>query len=84
MEQAKWPTHYWRGSEYLRQDVGEPPPLTIGCGLILETPAYAGSARWRVVDIWISYARHGRFDPGVHAFLELVSTNEDDDRWMRG
>jgi hypothetical protein len=64
-------TYYVHDVE-LRQDEGEPPPLTIGTGII-----WTDGERYRVVDVWVSYDHNGRFNDGVHVFLEAVEDTDD-------
>ena len=74
-EYERWLVSYHRGSEHIYQDEGSPPPLKQGDGVILPVEGYA---RFRVVDIWHSYDRHGILDVGTHVFLREVSDGEDD------
>lgn len=53
------------------------PEFSVGDGLIL--PIDEAYPRVRVVDVWHSWDRHGRFDTGTHVFCENV-TNTPDDR----
>jgi hypothetical protein len=35
--------------------------------------------RYRVVDTWLSFDKHGRFDVGLHVFLEPIEEGGEDD-----
>lgn len=48
-------------------------PLSIADGLL-----WGDAKRYRVVDRWFSFDRHGVFDAGLHLFIEPVA--EEDDR----
>ena len=76
--ETPWHVTFWRGKERLDDPWSAPPTLRVGDGLIMGTPAYRHAPRWRVVDIWHSYDKHGHFDLGTHVFLELVSDTDDD------
>lgn len=58
--------------ESLWQEEYEWIPPVIGYGI--ESP---DGKRYRVVDVWIIHPKHGRFEYGVHAFLEPVSPRDD-------
>jgi hypothetical protein len=65
---------FWHGTQLLFQDeysvAGGPPAK--GTGVLLDK-----GTRWRVVDVWLSYDKHGRFDIGWHAFVEPVEASDD-------
>ena len=61
--------------EFLWQDEDKPAPLKVGDGVLLPVAQYR---RFRVVDIWHSYDRHGHFDAGTHVFLVDVSGASED------
>ena len=44
--------------------------LATGTGIIL------GGERYRVVDSWMSFDHHGRFDDGMHIFLEVAKDKD--------
>jgi hypothetical protein len=73
MDFLRWPAHYYIDDVFVRQDEEEPPPLSIGSGLV-----WSDGERYRVVDIWFSYDKRGALDWGMHVYLELV--DDDDDR----
>jgi hypothetical protein len=47
-------------------------PVANGMGFV-----WAGTGRFRVVDVWTSYDHHGRFEEGQHVFLAPVRADDD-------
>lgn len=68
--------NYWDGSTLVFCDdfggAGAGAPPAIGSGVLLPD-----GERWRVVDVWVSYDKHGHFDRGVHVFIKLAEPDED-------
>jgi hypothetical protein len=72
-----FPTTYHVGTRELFQEEGL---LTLSKG---DGVLWGDGTRYRVVDTWLSFDKHGRFDVGMHVFLEPVEPFSDDDRLGR-
>lgn len=74
----RWPVNYHDADtgEWIQQEeANTPPPVRIGDGVILSSMRYR---RYRVVDVWHSDDRRGRFDVGTNVFLVDVTQTEED------
>ena len=67
------PVNFWHGSQALYQEENYDfiPPPPIGSGVIWD------AAHYRVVDLWLSYDKHGQLDIGWHVFLEPAEEEDD-------
>jgi hypothetical protein len=62
---ASLPTYFHVGGEQVLKVEGHQVPLVQGQGVLI-----SDDIRFRVVDVWFSFAGRGRFDNGLHVFLE--------------
>lgn len=66
------PTYFYvDGQEFWTYEEGVI-PLAKGMGFV-----HGSGHRYRVVDLWFSIDHHGRFDDGLHVFLEKVDASDD-------
>lgn len=75
MEHVDLPVHYYRLHEaepFFVDDQSHPALPTIGDGLLAP-----GGTRYRVVDRWLSFDHHGRFNDGWHVFLGEAEGTDD-------
>ncbi|MFG2677014.1 hypothetical protein [Streptomyces sp. NPDC048445] len=70
----QWPTYFHEANstDVLYQEEHGVLSLPIGAGVLL-----GNGDRYRVVDTWFSYDKHGIFDLGLHVFLVLAAGGDD-------
>ncbi|REF30643.1 hypothetical protein [Calidifontibacter indicus] len=71
-------SYYTEAGECLYGDEETGRVPEIGSGIILSAPGHSHEARWRVVDVWHSFAQQSPFNWGAHVFLRAVSDTEED------
>lgn len=71
-------SYYTEDGDFLDDDDHFGVVPEIGSGLILSAPGHSSENRWRVVDVWMSYAKHSPFNYGAHVFLRDVANTADD------
>ena len=72
-----FPTTFYDGGREFHQENGLV-LLSRGDGFV-----WGDGTRYRVADTWLSFDKHGRFDVGLHVFLERVEEGSEDDRLGR-
>jgi hypothetical protein len=64
-------------------EVGSDKELHHENGLLLMSKGHGllwgDGTRYRVADTWLSFDKHGRFDVGMHVFLERIAEGGEDD-----
>jgi hypothetical protein len=74
-----WPTVFYEaGSDRELHREDGLLPLPRGSGFL-----WGNGSRYRVVDAWLSFDHRGRFDLGMHVFLERVEEGSEGDRLGR-
>lgn len=66
----RFPTYFHEGDKEVWMYEDGLLQLANGTGLILKGECY------RVVDSWMSFDHHGRFDDGMHIFLEVAKDKD--------
>lgn len=69
-----FPTHFYdeNGKEF--HDETGLVFLSKGDGVL-----WGDGTRYRVADTWLSFDKHGRFDTGLHVFLDRIEEGGEDD-----
>lgn len=68
-----YPTVFYEDDKEINRETGVF-FLSKGDGVVLEN-----GPRYRVRDSWLSFDKHGRWDIGMHVFLESVEEGGEDD-----